>query len=246
MVLIIIKNKHKFVQIGFTNCYLLKCNGGYLLIDVGYPGDYEKFIQKLKNKFNIDILEIKYLLLTHHHDDHAGFGNELLKNTKANLIVHEKALKRLKMGASEEESRPINRRIKAILGIFSRFHEFKFPPVIPTDKDVIIRGSEDNTDILKNLGIEGTIIHTPGHTKDGISVILSDGSVFPGDNTMNVWYFNLLGLKKRPIYVQDFLLILNSWEKYIELGGKKVYPAHGKAFNIKKLQKKLKKFSKNY
>ena len=46
MLLIVIKNKHKFIQIGFTNCYLLKYNGGYLLIDVGYLEDYEKFVQK--------------------------------------------------------------------------------------------------------------------------------------------------------------------------------------------------------
>ncbi len=37
------KNKHKFVRVGFTNCYLLECSYGYLLIDTEYPHHYEKF-----------------------------------------------------------------------------------------------------------------------------------------------------------------------------------------------------------
>ena len=234
-----IKNIHKFVQIGFTNCYLLDCDEGYLLIDVGYPKDYKKFVQLLKKKYDIEISEIKYLLLTHHHDDHAGFASELLNITGARLIIHENALERLKLGASEEDSRPLNKRIKVILGIFSRFHEFKFPPVIPSNEDIVLKGSESNHQLLKNLGIDGTIIYTPGHTKDGISVILKDGSIFPGDNAMNAWYFNILGIKKRPIYVQDIELVFESWKKYIELGGKKIYPTHGKPFDIKKLQKML-------
>jgi len=213
-----------------------------LLIDTGYPKDYKKFVQILKKKYDIEISEIKYLLLTHHHDDHAGFAAELLNNTGVKLIVHENALERLKLGASEEDSRPLNKRIKVIFCVFSRFHEFKFPSVIPSKEDIILKGSESNHELLKVLGMDGTIIYTPGHTKDGISVILSDGSVFPGDNAMNAWYFNIFGIKKRPIYVQDIELVFESWKKYIELGGKKIYPAHGKPFDIKKLQKGLSKF----
>ena len=61
---------------------------------------------------------------------------------------------------------------------------------------------------------------------------------------MNAWFFNIFGIKKRPIYLQNIDLVLNSWERYIELGGKMVYPAHGSPFDIKHLKKNLNKFRK--
>ena len=36
------------LDLGITKIYLLKCNGGYLLIDTGYENDYPKFIKQLK------------------------------------------------------------------------------------------------------------------------------------------------------------------------------------------------------
>jgi glyoxylase-like metal-dependent hydrolase (beta-lactamase superfamily II) len=234
----------KYIRVGFTNCYILKCNGGFLLIDTGYPSDYDKFVEKLKKDFKIEVTDIKYLLLTHHHDDHSGFAAQLLKNSASKLIVHEKSIKQLSMGASEGHSKPINKRIKFVHGIFEKFHEFIFPPVNLTEKDIIIRSLDEDKEILKSIGIEGTIIFTPGHTNDGISIILSDGSVFCGDNSMNAWYFNILGIKKRPIFLQDIDLIFDSWKRYIELGGTMIYPSHGKSFKIQKLKDSLKKFNK--
>ena len=51
------------------------------------------------------------------------------------------------------------------------------------DRDIIIEG--DNDEFLKGIGIDGVILHTPGHTRDSISVLLSDGSAFVGDAAMN-------------------------------------------------------------
>lgn len=76
------KNKIIYVKVSFTNCFFLKCNNGYMLIDTGYPDDYEKFVKKIK-KINIELSEIKYIFLTHHHDDHSGFTTELVKNTNS-------------------------------------------------------------------------------------------------------------------------------------------------------------------
>jgi glyoxylase-like metal-dependent hydrolase (beta-lactamase superfamily II) len=49
-----------------TNCFLVRCNGGYLLIDVPYPGKYDSLLECLSTK-NVDLSSIRYLLLTHHH-----------------------------------------------------------------------------------------------------------------------------------------------------------------------------------
>jgi hypothetical protein len=52
---------------------------------------------------------------------------------------------------------------------------------------------------------------------------------------MNAWYFNILGIKKRPIFIQNLDQIYESWKIYADNGGKIVFPAHGKPFNVQKL-----------
>ena len=42
----------KSVKLGWIRCYLLKCTGGYLLIDVYYPGYYGQFERKLARTRN--------------------------------------------------------------------------------------------------------------------------------------------------------------------------------------------------
>ena len=68
-----------------TRCFALECDEGYLLVDVPYPGNYEALHRCLKES-GIEVSEIKYLLLTHHHDDHVGCVNELVRDTGARII----------------------------------------------------------------------------------------------------------------------------------------------------------------
>lgn len=68
------------VNVGYdsTNYYLLEAKGGKLLIDCGWPGTLPKLMAELKRK-GISASEIKYLLITHFHPDHAGITQELKK-----------------------------------------------------------------------------------------------------------------------------------------------------------------------
>lgn len=213
-----------------TRCYVLKCKEGYLLIDVPYPGNYEALYECLREA-GIEISEIKYLLLTHHHDDHVGCVNELVRDTGARIIVHERAVTHLAAGRSDPDDRPINRCIGILVGIYGLFHEFVFPPVLLSDKDLIVQGDDDS--LLANIGVNGKIIHTPGHTHDSISVILSDGSAIVGDAAMN--FMEFCRTRHRPIYIQDLEQTFQSWEKLREHGAQVIYPSHGDPFAAEEL-----------
>ena len=219
------------LNLGITKCYLLECSGGYLLIDTAYPRDYGKFVMVI-GRLGVDLSEIRYLLLTHHHDDHAGFAAKLVKKTGCWVIVHRNAVAPLKQGESEDTMRPVNRRVKFIFLIFQLFHrQFRFPPLILGENDIILMG--DDLDLLKNVGIDGKILYTPGHLRDSISVILSDGSAFVGDVAMN--FLRLTGIGHRPIYVEDINRVYGSWQRLIEQGAKVIYPSHGKPFSAQEL-----------
>jgi len=222
------------LKLGWTQCYLLKCTGGYLLIDTSYPGYYSQFEKKLAN-LGVATSDIKYLLLTHHHDDHAGFAAELVRCTGCRVIAHRNALSALKQGKYEGTAKPVNRRIEIVVTFYALFHrgEGNFPPLKLTERDIVIDG--DNDDFLKGIGIDGVILHTPGHTttRDSISVLLSDGSAFVGDAAMN--FLRWTGVGHRPIYIEDINTVYESWWKLRERGARVIYPSHGRPFSATKL-----------
>ena len=69
-----------------VNNYLVSYDAGYILIDTGYAGGFSHFMKMLE-KHRIQPTEIKYLFLTHAHDDHAGFLNDVLEATGAEVIL---------------------------------------------------------------------------------------------------------------------------------------------------------------
>lgn len=214
------------VKLGWTRCYLLSCTGGYLLIDTDYAQHFPLFERKLAG-LGIAISHIKYLLLTHHHDDHAGFAAELVRSTGCRVIAHRDATQPLQRGRSEETYSFVNRRSRIALTLYGLVHrEYRFPPLMLTEKDIVIAGDDDG--LLKKIGLDGVILHTPGHTRDSISVLLPDGRAFVGDAAMN--FLRWTGIGRRPIVVEDIDTVYASWRKLREHGAKIIYPSHGKPF----------------
>lgn len=224
------------MKLGFTNCYLIGTRDGFLLIDTSYPKYFVKFLHKLE-RLNLSPDKIKYVLLTHHHDDHAGFVDSLVKLTKARVIIHRNAIKPLSRGESENILKPINSKVEYVFSLYRLVHKtFVFAPYKVTNKDIII--SKESDAFLKSIGINAVILHTPGHTKDSISVILDNGDAFVGDAAMN--FMKLLGTKYRPIYVEDENEVLKSWKKLLASKVKNIFPSHGAPFSARKLEHYLK------
>ena len=221
------------LNLGITSCYLLQCSEGYLLIDTAYPNSYKRF-RKAIRALGVDQRQISHLLLTHHHDDHAGFAARLVEETGCTPIFHQEALSALSQGRSEETMKPVNRCIETVFSVFQLIHrQFSYPPLAGAENSILISG--DNSDLLNSLGIDGEILHTPGHSRDSISIVLADGSAFVGDAAMN--FLNFCRINYRPIFVEDIDSVFFSWKKLLEHGAKWIYPAHGGAFPADKLSR---------
>ncbi|MCD4684256.1 MAG: hypothetical protein K8R86_13305, partial [Bacteroidales bacterium] len=104
----------------------------------------------------------------------------------------------------------------------------------PSEVDIVI-GEEDYP--LEEFGIKGKIVFTPGHSPGSISVVLDSGDAFVGDMAMNGLPLTIG--PSLPIFAEDMSTVKNSWMKLIDMGVKKIYPAHGKPFAIEKLMKKV-------
>jgi glyoxylase-like metal-dependent hydrolase (beta-lactamase superfamily II) len=84
------------------------------------------------------------------------------------------------------------------------------------------------------MGVDGEIVSTPGHYRDCISVVLSDGAAFVGDAAMNFLRFTRIG--HRPIYVEDINAVYESWHMLLDEGARVIYPAHGSPFPARELR----------
>ncbi len=207
-----------------VNGFLVYTSDAALLIDTGYKGMGDQVARALK-RCDLSSESLKLILLTHTHFDHAGGAAELKSMyPSAQLVVHRKEAELLKSGRA---SIPPGTRWKG--KIISWVGRNFFPGVAkydPCEHDAVI----DNRMDLSPFGINGKVIHTPGHTLGSLTVLLGDGRALIGDNAMGI-----PGKPHFPPFAMDREGVLNSWEKIISAGSQWLYPAHGHRFHVDEL-----------
>lgn len=215
-----------------VNNYLISTEVGYILIDTGYEGGFRRFTNKLKQR-RINSKDIRYVFLTHAHDDHAGFLNEVLAATDAKVILHPKAIERLKKGQNSFEGGCSSRlaflfcKILALCGK----GEHKFPAICD---EFLPRLITTDSEEFRSLNLPFKVLETPGHTADHISLLISD-KFFCGDAAMN----NFPSQKRVIVWIENLQQFKQSWQAILAAAPKTIYPAHGKPFPASDLQKFL-------
>jgi glyoxylase-like metal-dependent hydrolase (beta-lactamase superfamily II) len=219
-----------------VNNYLYKIRDGYVLIDTGYEHSFSNFISKIKSK-GIYPNDISFVFLTHAHDDHAGFLNQLLQcDSNIKVIVHPKALETLYRGQNSFEGGCTSFLALIfcnLMGFFGK-GEHRFPPYSEQFKNRLIVLSEENWKDVEHI-LSGKIYETPGHTNDSISLLHRNGILFCGDAAMN----GLPSRHKITIWVENKKEFIASWKRIIDLHPLVILPAHGKAFEYKQLIKNM-------
>ncbi len=208
-----------------VNNYLVSLDdGGYILIDTGYAEYYGAFRKRLR-KIGIEPAQIKYVFLTHAHDDHDGFLNDVLEITDAKVILHPKAIDGLIKGQNSFEGGCSSRLAWLFCKVLELFGkgEHKFPPL---QKQYLDRLITIDSARFKALKLPFEVIETPGHTADHIAM-LKDGILFCGDAAMN----NFPSIKRTIIWIENLEQYKESWKKMIALNPRIIYPAHGKPFS---------------
>jgi endoribonuclease LACTB2 len=184
------------VNVGYdsTNYYVLADARPRLLVDAGWPGTLAKFQHQCK-RMGIKLEDIKHFLVTHYHPDHAGLTQEL-KRLGSKLILID--LQRAAVPTLATYMKPENHYVEIDVS------------------DAITISLEESRAFLAKIGIQGEIIHTPGHSDDSVTLILDEGAAFTGDFV--------------PIPSMDdetSTLIRQGWAKIRAAGVKTVYPGHG-------------------
>ena len=214
-----------------VNTYLVKIEDKLVLVDTGYPGGHVRFLEKLSEN-NIDPENIDFLILTHAHDDHAGFLKEALAVTRARLVVHEKSAARLLLGHNEWIggcSGTLAFVFVKAMGLFGKGkHEY---PKLEIPRNAIVCNGEKQ--FFEENGMPIRIISLPGHTEDHMGVLVDRRVLFCGDAAMN----GFPSIKRNIIWIENLEEYKASWDKMIAMDFDFVYPAHGKPFRKDDLRK---------
>lgn len=183
-----------------ANCYIVFSEETRKGIVIDPGGDADEIIDDL-DKNNIDV---EYIVLTHGHGDHIGGVKELKEKLKAPVVIHKKDAEML-------EDSALNLTNIMSMGNIE----------ITPDKTV------EDGDTLGFGNLKGTVIHTPGHTKGGMCILVED-SLFCGDTIFKG------SVGRSDLYGGDHETLIKSIkEKILTLPDKTtLFPGHGASTTV--------------
>ena len=185
-----------------TNTYLIEGNKGKLLFDTGWAGTFQAFCKAVKEA-GVSVQEIDYLMISHFHPDHMGIAQEIADQGTVIVVLD---LQREFVHNADK--------------VFAKEKGTEFVPI--DDSRLRVVTIDLSRDFLKELGIDGEVIASPGHSDDSISLYLDEGYLFVGD--LNPLY---------ELELHKGTQIEESWKKLLTNDVKTVYYGHAKKAVLK-------------
>lgn len=228
------------IDLNGVNCYLIKSEDGFVLLDTGgqltmdkeYTNRQEELTAQLEKAGCIPGT-LKAIILTHGDIDHTANAAYIRDKYKTVIAMHEKDIDMvanitldMMMNSFHYRSlilkivfflmkKPIEKLSAKTLRDFN-----KFTP------DITLQEGDD----LSKYGVAGKVIHLPGHTAGSIGVLTDKGELIAGDIFAN---------RKKPGLApnaSDFNQLKHSAKKLKSLHVTTIYPGHGDPFEAKNLK----------
>jgi len=187
-----------------TNCYIVGCprTKKALIIDPGFEREDEA--KKILGEIKKLDLRVEYIVNTHGHPDHTAGNGVIKRATGANILIH------------EYDATMLTDHAKNLSRMFGLSADSPPPDKILHDGDIIQIG-----------GVVLRVLHTPGHSRGGISLVGHD-AVFTGDTL----FAGSIGRYDFPDASYEELMH-SIQTKLATLPDKmKVYPGHGPTSTI--------------
>jgi glyoxylase-like metal-dependent hydrolase (beta-lactamase superfamily II) len=194
------------------NIFSVTRNGRTILVDSGISFDRSRIAHALERKGLIP----EAVILTHTHFDHAGNAAWLASEYGAEVVVHEAESKMLAAGDTPipEGTHALTRGLVSLGRKVSPV--FKYDPCLA---DHIFKDSFD----LNRYGINGFVMHTPGHSPGGATLVIDDVIAIAGDSVIGT-----MPGAPFPPFADDTSVLIGSWKKIIDTGCHTILPGHGK------------------
>lgn len=206
-----------------VNCYLVRVNEGFILIDTATAGK-RRAVETALAQAGCTPGTLKLIVLTHGDFDHCGNAAYLSRKYGTQVAMHVDDTGMVERGDMFWNRKQPNALVKAMIGVLLGLH--------PSDRfkpDFYLREG----DSLNAYGLEATVISLPGHSKGNIGILTAAGDLFCGDLFGNLNQPELWSL------IDDQAAAEASVRKVQSLPVTSVYPGHGKPFQIAQLRSPL-------
>ena len=202
------------LKMGRVNCYLVRTDTGYVLIDTGVSSrrtDLDREIERA----GCGPGRLKLIVLTHGDFDHSGNAAYLRAKHGARIAMHRDDSGMVERGDMFWNRKKTNIVIRMLAPILFGFGKLgRFSP------DLYV---EDGTG-LSEYGFDSRVVHIPGHSRGSIGILTAFGDLFCGDLLENTDKPAIGSLVDDPAAMQA------SVEELSHLGIGTVYPGHGQPF----------------
>ncbi len=194
------------------NIFAVTRNNRTILVDTGISFDRGRIEKALERRGIVP----EAVVLTHTHFDHAGNAAWLASGYGAEVVVNEAEAGMLAVGDT-----PIPRGTYAVTrGLVSVGRKmgqvFRYDPVTADHT------FSDRFD-LNRFGINGCVIHTPGHSPGSSTLVIDELVAIAGDSIIGT-----IPGSPFPPFADDVDELLRSWKKLIDTGCETFLPGHGK------------------
>jgi glyoxylase-like metal-dependent hydrolase (beta-lactamase superfamily II) len=205
---------------GQVNCYLLRTEGGCILIDAGGHNGRTRLEQELE-RAACRPGELRLVILTHGDFDHTGNAAYLRDRYGAQIAMHAGDAGMIAHGDMFYERGSPGALVRWASKLLFRFDAAdRFEPDIAVD---------DGYD-LSPFGVDAQVLSIPGHSKGSIGVLTAGLDLFCGDLFVN---------RREPVLndlIDDLVTARTSAERLQGLDVETVYPGHGAPFAMAQLK----------
>lgn len=206
---------------GVANAFLVENSRGVMIIDAGMPHQARRIVNTIIAR-GYSPRDVRLIVVTHGHIDHAGSAVTLRELTGAPIAMHP-ADARL-VATPNLKIPPGRTRATETLGALMRAVGWAVPLKTFTP-DVLLNDGQS----LREFGFDARALHTPGHTAGSLSVLFDEGTLFVGDAILNLVHVAF------PLFWEDATQAYASARKLHTYKPRLCYTAHGRAFDASEL-----------